>query len=118
MLFISPEKNREQTINKFILKYWASSPDKVIGEVKRYTVTARENGATVKWLTVVPEYLMIISDPEEAKGWIRLEEFDLSKDHNDRQQFIIYKENQPYVFQSILKLYDYLWFEKGIEPSD
>ena len=81
----------------------------IVDEVERHRSQAEESGCTVLYLDRIPDYLFIISDPDTLDGWIRIEEFDLKKHHNQRQSYIIYRREQEHLFNTLLSYYEHLW---------
>lgn len=78
-------------------------------EVHECIVKARNNGTTTKCIDFIPPFLMLISDIDSDHAWIRIEEFDLTKDHRERKSFRIHKKEQEYLFNILIAYYNKLW---------
>jgi len=117
LLFIEPEKNSFEPLKSFIYKYWGKTPQAVADEVRGHIEQAQKNNTEVKCINFIPKYLILISNPQSPTGWIRIEEFNLDINHNNRQSFTIFKANQGHLFKSLIDYYNYLWTEKGQLPK-
>jgi hypothetical protein len=115
MLLIYPRLYYEKSMSAFITEKAHGESDNEAKQVLRFAEEAHNAGVDIKWQSTLPEYLLVISDPNTPHAWIRIERFDLTKEAKDWESIRVYKDKQPHLFESLLWLYDMLW-QKGEKP--
>ena len=116
MILVDPKYCYKEPLLSHIRNISRRTPEEVAQDIKTFAKESHKAEIEVRWLSILPQELLVISNPKAANAWIRIEPFDLTKNAGYWHSIRIYKKEQPDLFKALADKYVYLWADSK-EPD-
>lgn len=116
IILIHPDLNYKEPILSYLKNTVKYKPEDAELDIIRLSKESHEVGIDVRWLNEIPKVLIVVSNPNTPDGWIRVEEFSLTKSDMGWSSYRVYKAKDPLLFNSLCNSFELYWL-KSKEPD-